>query len=195
MSTKNTKAFIEFGCFECPNLAHLLVEGWHGVFVEPHPLSIIKSIEHLNTLENVSYDFYAGVVTSGTRQFSVYKSGSEGFSESGYMAEVGGVVSDTWNSGHWETHKSPGLSFKTITLDELVARCPYPVSHFEIDCEGMEIEIFSNYSWDCKPDSMKIALHGIERLEQLVDIITKAGYEFHGNNLPDDLLFTFKGLT
>ena len=188
------KAFIEFGCCERPNLAHLLVEGWHGVFVEPHPLSIIRSIEYLNTLENVSYDFYAGVVTGRTQQFAPYKSGSEGFSESGYMAEVGGVRSDTWNSGFWEAHKSPGLTFKTITLDELVARCLYPISHFEIDCEGMEIEIFESYSWDCKPDTMTIALHGEEHLERLINIITKAGYKFRNsaNDALFDLLFELK---
>ena len=171
------KSFIEFGASTKPNLSNLLLNGWHGMLVEPHPLSLVKLVEYLDTLNDISYDLYAGIVTPRKGDIVVYKSGSENFSELGYMAEIGGAKSSTWDAGHWKKHKGPGLKYVSITLDRLVAEAPFPVERFEIDCEGMEFDIFQGYSWIQKPDYIKVAYHGVSIIDRLVSLICGQGYE------------------
>lgn len=175
------KAFVEFGvCYGGTNLPSFLKEGWHGIFVEPHPLNIVKAYESLLSLGDVSFDFYESIVVPDESQIVTFKSGSPTFSELGYSAEVGGTQSSTWNAGHWEKHKGPGLKIAPVTLDRLVQESPYPVERFEIDCEGMELDIFKSYSWIKKPQYIKVAIHGDVK-DRLYSIILEQGYELVNN--------------
>lgn len=139
-------------------------------------MAVIKLAADLATLENVSYDLYAGIVTPREHDIVTYKSGSPDFSELGYMAEVGGTPSSTWEAGYWKNHKTPGLKYISITLDRLISESSYPVEHFEIDCEGMEVDIFENYSWICKPDYISVAPHGSHVVDHLISLICGQGY-------------------
>ena len=172
----SVKAFVEFGSFEGTNLRDLLQDGWHGVLVEPHPLSLVKCYEFLLSLGDISFDLYSGIVSPVEGDIVTYKSGSATFSQSGHAAEVGGTPSSTWTAGHWEHHKGPGLKLVSVTLDRLVRECPYPVDRFEIDCEGMEVDIFESYSWNQKPEYIKVATHGFI-IDRIVSLICKEGYE------------------
>ena len=181
------KSFIEFGASIKPNLSNLLLDGWHGILVEPHPFSLVTLVAYLDKLNDISYDLYAGIVTPREGEIVVYKSGSVNFSELGYKAETGGARSSTWNAGHWKEHKGPGLKYVSITLDRLVAEAPFPVERFEIDCEGMEVDIFESYSWIQRPGYIKVAPHGVSIIDRLVSVICGQGYELVGSH--EDLCF------
>lgn len=182
------KAFIEFGGHTHTMLPHLLKDGWHGVIIEPHPLSLVALYENLISLENISFDIYNSLVGPNEGELLIYKSGSPTFSQSGHDAEVGGSRSSTWDAGSWEHHKGPGLTMACITLDRLVRECPYPVEWFQVDCEGMEIDIFENYSWIKKPETIKVAWHGNVR-DRLCAVICSQGYEQIEDSHDEDLHF------
>ena len=171
------KAFIEFGGHCQPNLMNLLDSGWHGIIVEPHPLSVVKLYETLVSAGDFSFDLYSGIVGPDEGKIVTYKSGSETFSQLGVAAAVGGTPSSTYADPCWADHKGPGLKLVSITLDRLVRESPYPVERFEVDCEGMEIDIFESYSWIKKPADIKVELHTNELKDRLLSTILKEGYE------------------
>ena len=71
------KAFIEAGAFE-PNLIEWLIQGYHGIFVEPHPANIISLVNQLEIIKaehEISYDIYVGVLFGNTIRVNlVYRS-------------------------------------------------------------------------------------------------------------------------
>ena len=174
------KAFIEFGAYIKPNLRKWLLEGWHGIFVEPHPANLIELLKCLESFEGCSYEVYSGIVLGKTTIGKLYdlrgkddKSGSP-FSEYTQFARHDDKVKGC-------------LSILALTLDMLVENSLYPVERLEIDCEFTEIEIFRNYSFNVKPKEIKIACHGVDTKRILTDIFENFGYSVE--NMDKEHLF------
>ena len=78
-----------------------------------------------------------------------------------------------------EAYTELGLSLFAVTLDTLISICPYPVDLIRVDCEGSELGIFENFSFDPKPRHVIIEPHDWivkGTTEGLISIFLEQGY-------------------
>ena len=161
------KAYLEFGASFEPNYISLVKFGWHGIFVEPHPAHVIKCYEYLVSLPDASFEFYNGIVGADEDRIMVFRSSTPTFSESSFCSKESGAQSSIYKSHSWQNCVGPGLKMLPISLDRLVRESKYPVEYFQIDCEGMEIDIFESYSWHHKPSYIRVAVHAYDNSPKL----------------------------
>ena len=162
--------FIEFGTGGCPELYWLLQDNWKdycdrflifggerlveytdtwfGIFVEPHPYNLQQTLKKLNEVDpsGKKYQLFSTLIMGSNKIAQFYPSSD--FNQIDESASV------------FITERSISLHFPTMTLDQLVVISPYPVDLIRSDCEGAELEVFENFSFQPKPQHLIIETHG-----------------------------------
>lgn len=115
----------------------------------------------MREVSEYSTDVYCGVVAP-----------KAGFSD--FYSEAFDRI-DRERSIQQKTPKTTPIKFNTISLEQLIRTVSH-VNRVEIDCEGAELAIFEDFSFDVKPDVFKIACHGDEIRSELHRIFQEHGY-------------------
>lgn len=162
------KVFIEIGsCDFDTNLPLIENGGWEGVMCEPAPKyfenisKLAKDIDNKEclSLENIAISDYDGKIS-----FACAKDNSSGpRSEDGWRRGISSVVADNHKGERMFDLKGNQkfidkvIDVECMTLDSLIAKYKYEhINYLKIDVEGHELNILDNYSWDIKPDIIKL---------------------------------------
>ena len=186
MEIEYKKVFIEIGsCDFDTNLDLISNGGWIGVMCEPAPkyrnnlITLAKDIPNRKdlTIEPVAISDYNGKIS-----FAVAKDTSEGSRGNGFWRRgISSVVATNhkgervFDIGSNQQFIEETLDVDCMTLDSLIAKHGFAhVNYLKIDTEGHEMNILECYSWDIKPDFIKIEHSHID------DVYAKNFLESHG---------------
>ena len=168
MDIEYKKVFIEIGSCDFDTNIDLINNGeWVGVMCEPAPkyrnnlenlVSGIKNRESL-TIEPLAISDYNGKIN-----FGVSKDTSEGDRTNGFWRRgISSVLADNhkgeriFDIGDNQKYLEQAIEVECMTLDSLIAKHEFAhVNYLKIDAEGHELNILECYSWDIKPDFVKI---------------------------------------
>lgn len=180
------KVFIEIGSCDFDTNLDLIRNGsWIGVMCEPAPkyrnnlIALAKDIPNRDdlTIEPVAISDYNGKIN-----FAVAKDTSEGSRGNGlWRRGISSVVADNhkgervFDIANNQQFIEETIDVECMTLDALISKHGFAhVNYLKIDTEGHEMNILECYSWDIKPDFIKIEHAHID------DVYAKNFLESHG---------------
>ena len=187
MEMSMKKVFIEVGSCDFDTNADLIINGgWIGVMCEPAKkyfnnleklMEGIKNREDL-FLENVAISDYNGEIS-----FAEAKDNSQGpRSEDGWRRGISSVVADNhegermFDLANNQQFISDTYNVPCLTLDSLISKHKFEhINYLKLDVEGHEMNILEAYSWDIKPDFIKLEHAHIDDL-YVKDFLEKKGY-------------------
>lgn len=183
------KAFIEFGSGRRAELTFLLADNWKqqatgvyaplvdvaddwfGVFVEPYPASLMELIGRLEHIcpDRERYMVVSGAITAFPGFFSLFPGEYTNIHKPDHAASLIDLTG----------HHPPYFNLFSFSLDMLIKKIPYPVELLRADCEGFELGIFNQFSFQPKPKLIIVEPHprfdpDIE--EKLTQIFVGEGY-------------------
>ena len=169
---KMNKTFISFGVYNTPPTAKLITESdeWFGIFVEPHThgvLTLQKYFEE-NGIPEERYLILRNIVSNDNSAVKYgFTSPDRGTGRNGIIAP--------------QIHYEYSVSMMPITLDQLTELSRYPIEHIRMNCEGAELQILENYSFNCKPKTFFVETHDDlyeeGTVQRIKEIMHKNGYE------------------
>lgn len=162
------KTFIEIGSCDFDTNIDLISSGeWLGVMVEPtkkyfsnlEKLVADNPYRHNLTLENIAISDY-----NGTISFAEAKDTSTGPRGLGaWRRGISSVVADShkgerlFDLADNQKFVEEFFDVPCMTLDSLIAKHKFEhINYLKIDVEGHEMNILDAYSWDIKPDFIKM---------------------------------------
>lgn len=162
------KTFIEIGSCDFDTNIDLISSGeWLGVMVEPtkkyfsnlEKLVADNPYRHNLTLENIAISDY-----NGTISFAEAKDTSTGPRGLGaWRRGISSVVADShkgerlFDLADNQKFVEEFFDVPCMTLDSLIAKHNFEhINYLKIDVEGHEMNILDSYSWDIKPDFIKM---------------------------------------
>ena len=186
MEVTYKRVFIEIGTCDFDTNLDLIKNGeWVGVMCEPAP-KYRKNLEMLASgiknrsdlvIEPVAISDYNGKIN-----FAVAKDTSEGDRSNGmWRRGISSVVAENhqgervFDIGDNQKYIDETIDVDCMTLDSLIAKHKFAhVNYLKIDTEGHEMNILEAYSWDIKPDIIKMEHAHID------DVYAKNLLESHG---------------
>jgi FkbM family methyltransferase len=162
------KVFIEIGSCDFDTNIDLINNGnWIGVMCEPAPkyrnnlMNLVKGIPNREslTIEPLAISDYNGKIS-----FGVSKDTSEGSRSNGFWRRgISSVLAEShkgervFDIEQNQEFLEEAIEVDCMTLDSLIAKHEFAhVNYLKIDVEGHELNILECYSWDIKPDIIKV---------------------------------------
>ena len=166
------KTFISFGVYNIPPTAKLITESdeWFGIFVEPHLREVLKLQEYFeeNGVPKERYLILQNIVSNDNSVVAY------GFDYLDKGTGRNGIIAP-------QIHYDYSVSMMPITLDQLTELSRYPIEHIRMNCEGAELKILENYSFNCKPKTFFVETHDDlyeeGTVQRIKEIMHKNGYE------------------
>ena len=166
------KAFISFGVYKIPPTTKLITESdeWFGIFVEPHLHEVLKLQEYFeeNGVPKEKYLILQNIVSKDN---SIVEYGFTSLDEG---AGRNGITVP-------QIHYKHSVFMIPITLDRLTELSRFPIEHIRMNCEGAELQILENYSFNCKPKTFFVETHddlyGEGTAQRIKEIMDKNGYK------------------
>ena len=154
-----------------PYLINMLENGWHGIFVEPHPFHILNAFKELAPFSDRVHVFQGVIYDSQSQHV---KAGCIQFNNILYPEESGasGILP-------WRNHETEAFTCNVPVLDlgEIISNSKVPVNFLDVDCENAEHAIFHAYDFNLKPKDIKLSIHSSLNAQlKLVDHFRKNGY-------------------
>ena len=180
------KTFIEIGSCDFDTNLKLIENGdWIGVMCEPAPkyfhnleqiVSGSKNKENLH-LENIAISDFDGKI-----DFTVSKDLTNEDRSMAWVRGISSVTADNHKGERLFEYKDNAkfieehLQVPCMRLDSLIAKYKFEhINYLKIDTEGHEINIIEDYSWDIKPDFIKLVHSHIDHL-YVANILEAKGY-------------------
>ena len=186
MAITYKRVFIEIGTCDFDTNLDLIKNGeWVGVMCEPAP-KYRKNLEMLasgiKNRESLTIEPYAISDYNGKISFGVAKDTSEGDRTNGmWRRGISSVLAEShlgervFDIANNQQFLEETLDVECMTLDSLIAKHKLAhVNYLKIDTEGHEMNILEAYSWDIKPDIIKMEHAHID------DVYAKSLLESHG---------------
>ncbi len=181
------KTFIEIGSCDFDTNADLIKSGnWKGIMVEPAPrynAQLSSLMQNIDNRENLSIECLAISDYDGTIEFTQSKDTSTGSRVDGLWRRgissvtadnhKGERIFDLYDNSNWIDSV---FEVPCITLDTLIEK--HKVQHIDylkIDTEGHELNILDSYSWNLKPDFIKLEHAHIDDI-YVCELLKSKGY-------------------
>lgn len=170
--SETVKTFLEIGASEDPMFLCLLMPRWFdhilcdtlpyifpiwdesalwkGVFVEPHPPSIVNLIRNLeaNNISDTVYDIFSGAVTDKTEKIEFQ---TDTLNHQDTSAQVVQEDQESLFATADDYLPNIKLFYQSMTLDFILESIAEPCSLLRIDAEGSELKILEGFSFSQKP--------------------------------------------
>jgi len=143
LGARSSGFFVEVGAYDGllhSNTVGLARRGWHGVLVEPHPISAKKCRENYQLFPNITIEEYA--ITS--RGGEVQK-----LRDAGTLSSTSTVVQGLYEKLEWSKRALSNSFFEveTKTLDDILeSYSPKKLDLLAVDVEGAEEAVFAGFS-------------------------------------------------
>jgi len=145
-----SKYFIEIGTSDFDTFEHLAEKGWKGIFVEP----VKELLDNLKRYDGCIYENCAVLDKMDTMTLKYY---DPEWAE-GWRRGVGSISPINIFNLHPSLQKHElTREVDVVTLDYLIKKHNVKkIDYLKIDIEGLEYRILDDYSWDIKPDTLKV---------------------------------------
>lgn len=188
------KTFVEIGACDFNNLDQLIAAGWKGYFVEPVPYFQNKLTAKFADTPNAIIVPSAITDHDGTTEMltldAIFEDQDNGNVDStkrvpDWMRGISHIKAkedqpiDNYTSNLIVKNVpdyATTIEVPCMTLDTLIASKDITeIDLLQVDAEGHELVIFSNYSWVVKPKVMRVE-HKFVDDTKLFDLFTEKGY-------------------
>jgi len=180
------KTFIEVGTCDFDTNLELINSGdWLGVMCEPAP-KYFKNLENIVEgspyrenlhLENIAISDFDGEI-----DFTVAKDMTTTDRSLGWARGISSVTAENHKGerifDYKDNHKfvEEHITVPCMRLDSLIAKYKWEhINYLKLDVEGHETNIIEDYSWDIKPDFIKLEHSHIDDL-YISNILRSHGY-------------------
>lgn len=158
------KTFIELGACDFENLDSLLDHGWRGIFVEPVPKHNMSLQHKLTGKPNATVMPVAVSNKNGYLDMEIIDIGED---TPDWMKGISHVKVDSVanaasglvdrNVTEDTGEKKQVITVPCMTLDRLIETCNITqIDFLQMDVEGHELVILEDYTWNVKPQMLKI---------------------------------------
>ena len=178
--------FFQVGCGDSANYAGLVKDDWHdyfdlpgvpedtkwhGVLVDLQPAALLEMLRQFAGEPKLSI---MNAAIAGKSYFSTVQTRNPVAVDLEARLSAAETYNDKVRPDFEEC-----LTVRTIDLETLLDYAgAMPIGLLALDVQGSEVEMLSNYSWNCRPSLIDVEPHSDDALRCVSDILRAQGYRF-----------------